>query len=185
MGFHTFPLERAEKLEDPDRFRLCSAEELAALIDPNPGETVVDLGSGTGFFTEAIAPYANRVLAIDVQPAMHGKFKEKGLPANVDCLAGIGDRLPLAPDSVGAVFSTMTYHEYADEATMAELARVLDSGGRHVAVDWNARGADDQGPPLDERFTVEEARTHHETAGFDTEWTQERPNTFVYVGIAP
>ena len=48
MGYHTFDVDRADALEDPDRFRYCSAEELIAALAVSPDAVVADLGSGTG-----------------------------------------------------------------------------------------------------------------------------------------
>lgn len=49
MGFHTFPIERADKLEDPSRYRFCSREELLEMLATEAEDVVADLGSGTGF----------------------------------------------------------------------------------------------------------------------------------------
>jgi len=83
MGFHTFDPAKADRLEDPSRYRFCSREELVGALD---GETshLVDLGSGTGFYTRELAPFVDRISAVDIQPAMHELFSKNGVPANVD-----------------------------------------------------------------------------------------------------
>jgi SAM-dependent methyltransferase len=43
--------------------------------------TVVDLGAGTGTFAEAIAPYVQRVVAVDVSEPMVAKMRERGIEA--------------------------------------------------------------------------------------------------------
>ncbi|WP_435332766.1 class I SAM-dependent methyltransferase [Haloarchaeobius sp. TZWWS8] len=182
MGFHTFPVDRADKLDDPSRYRYCSREELVAALSLDGEETVADLGSGTGFYTDDVAPFADRTYAVDVQSAMHELYREKGVPETVELVtAEIGD-LPFEDGHLDAAFSTMTYHEYADEEALAELARVLAPDGRLVTVDWRAGGDEEAGPPVAERFSLDEAVDHHESAEFTVETATERPETFLLVG---
>ncbi|WP_435358366.1 class I SAM-dependent methyltransferase [Haloarchaeobius sp. DFWS5] len=181
MGFHTFPVERADKLEDPSRYRYCSREELLAGLALTGDETVADLGSGTGFYTDDVAPFADTVAAVDVQAEMHELYREKGVPENVDLVtAGVAD-LPFPDDYLDAAFSTMTYHEYAADDALAELARVLGPSGRLVTVDWTAEGDGESGPPVDERFSLDDAISQQEAAGFTVETASERPETFLLV----
>ena len=181
MGYHTFDVERADALEDPDRFRYCSAEELLAALAV-PGDAVVaDLGSGTGFYTDAVAPRVGTCYAVDVQSAMHDRYREKGVPANVETVtAGVED-LPLGDAALDAALSTMTYHEYAGETALAELARVVRPGGRVVTVDWSRHGSGDAGPPREERFGVGDAAGAFADAGFAIERAESRRETFVCV----
>jgi ubiquinone/menaquinone biosynthesis C-methylase UbiE len=184
MGFHTFPVENADALEDPSRYRHCSREELVAMLDPSPHSTVADLGSGTGFFTDDVAPFAETVYAVDAQAGMHEKYREKGVPDNVELVtAGVTD-LPLADGDLDRAFSTMTYHEFAGEGALAELKRVIRDGGLLVTVDWTAEGSQESGPPTEERFDLATAIEHHHEAGFVVEDASARPETFALVARA-
>ena len=184
MGFHTFDAERADALEDASRYRYCSREELVSALALDGGEAVADLGSGTGFYTDDVAPFAGTVYAVDVQEAMHDAYREKGVPANVQTVtAAVGD-LPFDDDELDAGFSTMTHHEYADASALAELRRVLAPGARMVTVDWSANGAGESGPPTDERYSVDEATSALANAGFDVAHASERPETFLVVATA-
>jgi len=87
----------------------------------------------------------------------------------------------------------MTYHEYApttsggaetasdDRGSIDELARVIRPGGRLVTVDWSANGDPEIGPPLEERFGLDEATTQLANAGFDIELASDRPATIAIV----
>lgn len=67
MGYHTFDASRADKLEVAGRhYRFVSAEELLWALSLSPDDTVSDLGSGTGFFTDDVAPHAGEAYAVDV-----------------------------------------------------------------------------------------------------------------------
>jgi ubiquinone/menaquinone biosynthesis C-methylase UbiE len=178
MGSHTFDASGASGLDDPSRFRYCSREELVAPLDLDGEEVVADLGSGTGFFTTEIAPYADTVHAIDLQRSMHEYFLAKGTPENVALLtANVGD-LPFEDDAFDAAISTMTYHEFLSEDALAELARTIGDGGPLVVVDWSANGAGEAGPPTDERFSLADAREALESSGFAVTEGAERPETF-------
>ncbi|MFB6091883.1 MAG: class I SAM-dependent methyltransferase [Haloquadratum sp.] len=181
MGFHTFDADRAEDLERPDRYRFCSREELLAALDLSPTDVVADIGSGTGFYTDEIVPFAETVYAVDVQPEMHDHYREKGAPENVEFVAAEASSLPLEDDELDAAFSTMTYHEFAADEAFEELARVIRPGGRVVTVDWSSAGAGDDGPPMDERFALADAVEAFETGGFRTIEATTRIETFVHV----
>lgn len=184
MGFHTYDVSRAANLEDPDRFRYCGVEELLAALRVEETSVLADLGSGTGFYTDALAPYVERVYAVDVQRGMHDYYREKGLPANVETVTAEVADLPLADDTLDAAFSTMTFHEYATEASLAELARVVRPGGRVVTVDWTRHGSGEVGPPTGERFGVGETATFFADAGFVVERAERRHETLFVVARA-
>jgi ubiquinone/menaquinone biosynthesis C-methylase UbiE len=183
MGFHTFDSERSAALEDAaSRYRYCSRDELHDLVAPHPEMRVADVGSGTGFYTDDLAPHVERVYAIDVQAAMHEHYREKGVPENVDLLACDAAALPLATGELDVVLSTMTFHEFASPAALAEVARVLRPGGRLVTVDWAPSDPTEMGPPPEETYALGEAITLQLEAGFTVERAATRPQTFVCVG---
>jgi SAM-dependent methyltransferase len=206
MGFHTFDPDSADKLEDESRYRYLSREELVAGLDlrsdaagvgGGSGPTVADLGSGTGFYTDDVAPFASEVRAVDVQAEMHDLYREKGVPANVELVtADVGD-LPFADGELDAAFSTMTFHEFAGDGhggdnhgdemasgAETEVHRVLADGGRFVAADWTANGNGESGPPVGERYDRDEAVELLENAGFEVLRGDERPETFFVVARA-
>lgn len=181
MGFHTYPVDRAAQLDDPSRYRYCSREELLGLLALEGSETVVDLGSGTGFYTDEVAPFAERVYAVDLQEEMHELYREKGLPGNVTPVTADVADLPLDDGECDAAVTTMTYHEFYSETALAEVRRVLGSEGRFAIVDWSAAGTGEEGPSTDERYDAEAASEQLAEAGFETEFSNERPETFTLV----
>ncbi|MFW6382897.1 MAG: class I SAM-dependent methyltransferase, partial [Haloferacaceae archaeon] len=141
MGFHTFSIDRADDLEEPDRYRFGSREELLCALAPGGDDVVADVGSGTGFYTDEIAPHVGRVYAVDVQAAMHDRYRQKGTAGNVEFVTAEASSLPFDDDELDAAVSTMTYHEFATDAALAELARVIRPGGRVVTLDWSREGS--------------------------------------------
>lgn len=185
MGFHTFDPEGAERLEDPERFRFCSREELLQYLPRGPSVSVLDIGSGTGFYTDELAPFLGRVLAFDLQPAMHERYRNRGVPENVELVTGNAETLPFAEQTLDGAFSTMTFHESATDASVADLHRTLTPGGRLVVVDWSASGDGESGPPLAERYDATQARNRLTEAGFDVIHATERSETFHLVAERP
>lgn len=181
MAFHTYPLERADALEDPSRYRFCSREELVEALDPAPDDVVADLGSGTGFFTDDVAPFVDRCYAVDVQAGMHERYRQKGLPDNVETVTAAVDSMPFDEGYLDGAFTTMTYHEFATPESLAEVHRVLADGGRLVVVDWTSEGSGEAGPSLDERFDLRDALDHIREAGFTEVHGATRPETFLAV----
>ena len=185
MGFHTFDVDRAAELERPDRYRWVSAEELIGPLAAAGVDVVADLGSGTGFYTDDLAPHVETVYGVDLQPEMHDRYREKGVPENVELVASDVADLPFADGELDGAVSTMTYHEFASDAAVAELARVVRSGGPLVTFDWTAEGDGADGPPTDERFAAGDAVAALEAAGFEVDSASTRTETFAVVARAP
>jgi SAM-dependent methyltransferase len=181
MGFHTFDPGRADQLEDPTRYAYLSVDELLALFDPAPDDVVADLGSGTGFYTDDVAAAAGRVYAVDVQAAMHDRYRENGMPENVVPVTADVASLPIA-EPLEAVVSTMTFHEFATAAAMDEIASSLRPGGRVAIADWTRNGRGAAGPPLGERYGLDEAVERCTDAGIEVGRADERRETFVLEG---
>ena len=184
MGFHTFDVERAAALEDAGRYRFCSREELLGGLgvdgggDASDDTHLVDLGSGTGFYTADLAPFFGRVSAVDIQPEMHELFRENGVPDNVDLVESSTESLPLGDDAADAAVSTMTAHELPLASTLADLQRVLAPDSPVVVVDWSAAGRGEGGPPRSERHDAAFVADALADAGFTVETTTERGETF-------
>jgi len=108
-----------------------------ALGAPRPGETVVDIGAGSGMDSflaaQAVGP-AGRVVAVDMTPAMLERGRENvaltGL-RQVEYRQGDAEALPLEDEAADLVISNGVINLSPDKATVfREAFRVLKSGGR-------------------------------------------------------
>jgi ubiquinone/menaquinone biosynthesis C-methylase UbiE len=105
-----------------------------------PDAVVADVGTGTGFVIQGLAPRVARVYGFDESAEMLDVAR-RNLAAcdNVELREAAGDALPLPDGSLDAVFGNMYLHHVADPgAAIAELARVLRPGGRLVLTDLDA-----------------------------------------------
>lgn len=177
MSPHRFDPEASSHLEETIRYRYLSRDELVGALAPTRDHVVVDLGSGTGFYTREVAPFVDRVHAVDMQAEMHDEFRKRGVPDNVETVLAKADDLPFADEYFDAAYSTMTFHEYDPEGP-AEIRRVLSPGGTLVVADWSAEGSGERGPPLDVRYDTQTATREIEAAGFEVSAATSRPETF-------
>jgi arsenite methyltransferase len=119
--------------------------EVLALLAAQPGERVLDVGSGPGFLVASLAD------AVGAGGAVHGL--DRSAPMNAvarDLLgtrpwAGIDDgdalELPYPEGTFDAAVSTQVYEYVADiPQALSELRRVLRPGGRALVLDtdWDS-----------------------------------------------
>lgn len=120
------------KLSDPQRgWGLRVLERLA----PGDGETILDIGCGTGRLTSEIAHRApaSRIVAIDRSQSMLREARAR-FASVASFVHADGTRLPFRDDRFDAVFSTATFHWIKDhDALFSEIHRVLKPGGRLVS----------------------------------------------------
>jgi ubiquinone/menaquinone biosynthesis C-methylase UbiE len=108
-----------------------------AVADLNPGETVLDLGSGGGIdvllSARRVGP-AGKAYGVDMTTEMLELARANAAKAgvgNVEFLQGAIEDVPLPDDAVDVVISNCVINLSVDKpAVFAEMARVLRPGGR-------------------------------------------------------
>jgi trans-aconitate methyltransferase len=114
------------------RFVATLASDVVALLNPQPGEEILDLGCGDGALTEQLAATGAIVIGVDASAAMLTAARQRNLRVEQhDATA-----LPYQ-QQFDAVFSNAALHWIAgvsgQQATLAGIHRALRPGGRFVA----------------------------------------------------
>jgi SAM-dependent methyltransferase len=109
---------------------------------------VVELGAGTGKFTELIAYTGARINAVEPVPAMRSAF-ERNCPT-VTVLDGTAEAIPVPDASADAVIAAQSFHWFDGDRALPEIHRVLRPEGA-LGMIWNVR---DEASDWSERLTA-------------------------------
>jgi SAM-dependent methyltransferase len=129
-----------------------------ALLALEPGQTVLDLGSGGGIdvllSAKRVGP-TGKVYGLDMTDEMLALAREnqrKAQATNVEFLKGTIEAIPLPDNSVDVIISNCVINLSSDkDAVLREAFRVLKPGGRFAVSDVVVRGD----VPADIRRSVE------------------------------
>jgi demethylmenaquinone methyltransferase/2-methoxy-6-polyprenyl-1,4-benzoquinol methylase len=110
---------------------------LVSRADVGPGETVLDVATGTGAVAcELIRQKGCRVVGLDVTPEMLAEARRR-LPPEVRLVEASAERLPFEDASFDALTFTYLLRYVADPAaTLRELARVVRPGGTIASLEF-------------------------------------------------
>ena len=102
-------------------------EAVAAQRRDQDIKTILDLGCGTGRFTEALrARFDAEVIGIDPSKKMLAQARSKQAQGKIRYETGRGESIPLPDNSVDLIFMSMIFHHFEDPALAArECRRVL------------------------------------------------------------
>lgn len=162
----------AERFEGPDRDQWQMPERVVEALALEPGMTVADIGSGTGYFARSFAAAVGTtgtVFATDVEPSMaeyvRKRADEDGQANLIPVLASYDD--PRLPDrSVDLAFICNTWHHIHDRVDYARrLAGDLRPGGRIAIVDF-LPGELPVGPGPEHKLSAGEVTAELEAAGY-------------------
>jgi SAM-dependent methyltransferase len=118
---------------------LITRQRLREILDPRPGERILEVGPGTGYYTLDVAEWiepGGQVDIVDLQQEMLDhtmrRAGERGL-SNVTPTQSDVTGMPYQDGTYDAAFLVTVLGEIPDQdAALRELARVLKPGGRLV-----------------------------------------------------
>lgn len=168
---HAFddPDKYAKQFDDPARDAWQMPDRVVAALGLKAGQSVADIGAGTGYFSMRLAKSAGApaVYAVDIEPKMvdylKGRAAKEGLK-NVTAVQA-GPDSPNLPSPVDTILVVDTYHHIANRVEyFRQLRASLKPGGRLAIVDFRKDAPD--GPPVEFRFTADEISAELAKAGY-------------------
>jgi demethylmenaquinone methyltransferase/2-methoxy-6-polyprenyl-1,4-benzoquinol methylase len=124
-------------------------DAVAARLNPQPGETIVDCAGGTGDMARRFAAMARRaqqrrggadakILVVDYNAQMVAAGRERGLDPQIAWAVGDAQRLPLRDASAEAYVIAFGIRNVTDiAAALVEARRVLKPGGRFLCLEFS------------------------------------------------
>ena len=169
---HQDPKAYIAMLDDPARDAYQKPHEVIMALDLKPGETVADIGAGSGYFTFRLAHHvgdAGRVYAVDVSPDMivhlNRRIRDLQVKNVVSILSAPDDPL-LADASIDRFFICDTWHHIGDHPRyLALMKKMLKPGGQVVMIDFK-KAETPVGPPMEMRIDRSDLLKEMEANGF-------------------
>ncbi|MBX2804193.1 MAG: methyltransferase domain-containing protein [Myxococcales bacterium] len=167
------PEHWSKVFDDPARDAWQKPAELVAALEISAGQTVADIGAGTGYFNPHLAAAVGeggRVIALDVEPSLVAHMTERarreGTP-QVEARLTQPDQSGLEEAEVDHVLLVNTYHHIGQRmAYFRELKSKLREGGQLVVVDYDPEADPEHGPPPEHRLSLAKVTEELEAAGF-------------------
>jgi cyclopropane fatty-acyl-phospholipid synthase-like methyltransferase len=163
------PEQWAKSFDDPARDAWQMPDKVIAALHLKSGQSVADIGAGTGYFTVRLArsDAGLKVFAVDIEPSMVSYVRDRAAKEglkNVVAVQASADAANL-PEPMDAVLIVDTYHHIGDrEAYFRRLGKSLKPGGRVAIIDFRLDSPD--GPPKEFRFPPEKLKAEMAKAGY-------------------
>ncbi|MEO0602533.1 MAG: methyltransferase domain-containing protein [Myxococcota bacterium] len=180
-------LERESRAaeEDPDK--------LHTLLKVQPGQTVMDLGCGSGYHARRLARAVGpkgRVVCVDLQPEMLTIAEQHAKAAgitNIDFVRGAVAEVPVRPGSIDLALLVDVYHEFSEPGAMlASLKKALAPKGKVAIVEFRLEGTTASHIKVDHRMAKDQVVKELTKAGYALDRTDDGlPNQHLLVfGVA-
>ena len=137
------PGEWAGRFEVESREAFAARRAVVAALTVSPGETVADVGAGTGThlhpFAEAVGP-RGRLFAVDLAPAFVARLRNRAAADRLEQVTPVlcsETSVMLPAGSCDLIFSSDTYHHFEFPGrTLDSMFRALKPGGRLAVLDF-------------------------------------------------
>lgn len=165
-----FDPQKRHALHNAEREAKWQPRSLLQDLGIQPGQSVLDLGCGPGFWTLPLAEIVGgtgSVWALDVSQEMLDTLVERKPPAQVQPLLSELPRIDLPDSSIDWIWGAFVIHEVGLlDGLIAEMWRVLHPGGHLAILDWRPDATHDDGPPIAYRVAPSVITQHLQAAGF-------------------
>ena len=148
-------------LERPERESEENTSRLLKNMDIQPGDTIADIGAGSGYHVFKMAPLAHQglIYAVDIQPQMLAameKKKEQGPVSNIKLIRGSEKSTNLPENSVDKVLIVDVYHEMSFPLEMMQsIFKAMREDGELYLIEYRA---EDRTIPIKKIHKMSEAQ---------------------------
>ena len=160
-------------LDRPEREREEAPSKAIAALKISPGQTVADVGAGSGYYTvrlaDAVGP-TGRVFATDIQPEMlallRTRLADRKIGGNVELVQGAPTESKLPDAAIDLALMVDVYHELAQpQVFLRSIKRALKADGRLVLIEFRKES---EWVPIREehKMSVRDARLELEAEGY-------------------
>ncbi len=165
-----FDPRRQHALLNPERMAKWDPLRFLARFGILPGQTILDLGSGPGFWTLPLAESVGAtgvVWALDGSQELLDALSARNPPPQVRLLHSELPQIALPDASVDLAWVAFVFHEVEPpEELSAELRRVVRADGRVAVLEWRPDAESEAGPPRAHRVRPDQVIARLQAAGF-------------------
>ena len=152
-----------QRLRAPERLALLEADRVASIcLHEHNVRTVLDIGTGSGFFAEVFVGLGLEVTGIDIQEQMLEVARK--LVPRAQFQHGTSEYLPFADGSFDLCFLGLVLHESSRPLRALREARRV-SAMRVAVLEWPYR-EEAVGPPLKHRMKTADVLRRATASGF-------------------
>ncbi|MDG2088389.1 MAG: class I SAM-dependent methyltransferase [Arenicellaceae bacterium] len=160
----------AANFDSPDRAIWQKPADAIAALGDLAGKTVMDIGSGTGYFSFKLVDAGASVICADVDERFLGFIKEKrdrlGLTDKMELRLVPYDSANLSAEEADIVLIVDTYHHIKDRENYFSAVRAgIKPGGKLMVIDFEKRELP-VGPPVSMKLDAETVVNELRAAGF-------------------
>ncbi len=165
-----FDPRRQHTLLNSDRLAKWDPPRFLARFGLQPGQTVLDLGSGPGFWTLPLAEIVGStgwVWAVDGSQELLDALAARNPPPQVHLVLSELPQIALPDTSVDLAWVAFVFHEVEPpEQLTAELRRVVRADGRVAVLEWRPDAESEAGPPRAHRVRPDQVIARLQADGF-------------------
>ena len=163
--------ELVKSFEDPKRETRQKPDEIIALFGDISGKTIIDIGSGTGYYSFRLAEKGAKVIATDVDERFLEYMEKKKVEIQDSLvstrLTEYNDPL-LSPQEVDHAIIVNTYHHIDNRIRyFKKVFEGLKERGVLMVVDFKKQESS-HGPPLAHRIAKEQVMKELKQSGFSS-----------------
>lgn len=184
-GNHGNFMKKVAVLDNAKRRQTLPPETILEMLPIEAGTSIMDVGAGTGYLTIPAAKQTEAaVYALDLDERMlqliDTKAKAENL-SNIQLIKGNITDIPLPDDSVDMTLASIILHEVSPlPQAIAEITRVLKTGGRFLCLEFEKEEGSAEGAPMHIRIPSDEMEKVLIEAGFQIE-QKLFPSSSIYI----